>query len=116
MIRCLRQLQPISPGVRVAKIGQIGGRLFCHTLAMTTKTIPAYLEDERKKSQDDLMRMEAEAARIQPLRHGHHRTAKQPKLELPSPVGSAAKAKTTAATAKKPRAARKTATKVRKVA
>jgi hypothetical protein len=24
-----------------------------------------------------------ETARIQPLHHGHHRTAKQPKLELP---------------------------------
>ena len=32
--------------------------------------------------------MEEEAARIQPLNHGHHRTAKQPKLELPSPVES----------------------------
>jgi hypothetical protein len=28
--------------------------------------------------------MEEEAARIQPLNHGHHRTAKQPKLESPS--------------------------------
>ena len=56
--------------------------------------------------------MAEEAARIQPLHHGHHRTSKQPKLELPSPVGAAAKGKITAATArKKPRAARKTATK-----
>jgi hypothetical protein len=83
---------------------------------MTTKMIPAYLEDERQKSKDDLLRVEAEAARIQPLRHGHHRTVKQPELELPSPVGAAAKRKTTAVTArKKPRAARKTTTKARKV-
>ena len=53
---------------------------------MTTKTIPAYLEDERQKRKGDLLRTEAEAARIQPLRHGHHRTAKQPELELPSPI------------------------------
>ena len=50
---------------------------------MTTKTIPAYLEDQRQKDRDALLRMEEEAARIQ-LHHGHHRTAKQPKLELPS--------------------------------
>jgi hypothetical protein len=61
--------------------------------------------------------MEEEAGRIQPLHHGHHRTAKQPKLELPSPVEAAAKARKTAAAAgKKPRAARKTATKARKMA
>ena len=84
---------------------------------MTTKSIPEYLEDERQKSKDDQLRMEAEAARIQPLHHGHHRTAKQPKLELPSPVGAAAKGRKTAATAwKKPHAARKTATKARKMA
>jgi len=83
---------------------------------MTTKTIPEYLEDERQKGRDTQLQTEAEAARIQPLQHGHHRTAKQPKLELPSPAGAAAKGKTTAATArKKPRAVRKTATKARKV-
>jgi len=61
--------------------------------------------------------MEEEAARIQPLHHGHHRTAKQPKLELPSPVEAAAKARTTVAAArKKPHAARKTAAKARKMA
>jgi hypothetical protein len=84
---------------------------------MTTKTIPMYLEDERRKSSDSELRLTEEAARIQPLHHGHHRTAKQPKLELPSPVGAAAKGKINAATArKKPRAARKTATKPRKMA
>jgi hypothetical protein len=84
---------------------------------MTTKTIPLYLEDERRKRSDTELRLAEEAARIQPLRHGHHRTAKQPKLELPSPVGAAAKEKINAATArKKPRAARKTATKPRKMA
>jgi hypothetical protein len=83
---------------------------------MTTKTIPTYLEDERRKRRDDQLRMAKEAARIQPLHHGHNRTAKQPKLELPSPVG-AAKGRKTAATAwKKPHAARKTATKARKMA
>ena len=84
---------------------------------MTTKTIPAYLEDERQKDCDAQLRTEDEAARIQPLNHGHHRTAKQPKLELPSVVKPAPKAGRTAAQArKKPHPARKTATKARKAA
>jgi len=84
---------------------------------MTTKTIPAYLEDERRKDCDAQLRMEAEAARIQPLNHGHHRTGKQTKLESPSVVKTAPKARKTAPQAlRKPRAARKTATKSRKAA
>jgi hypothetical protein len=84
---------------------------------MTTKTIPAYLEDERQKDCDAQLRMEEEAARIQPLNHGHHRTAKQPERELPSVVKAAPKARKTAAQAReKPRTARKAATKVRKAA
>ena len=84
---------------------------------MTTKTIPSYLEDERQKDCDAQLRMEAEAARIQPLNHGHHRTAKQRELELPSVVKAAPKAKKTVAQArKKPRIERKTATKARKAA
>lgn len=83
---------------------------------MTTKTIPAYLEDERQKDRDTQLRID-EAARIQLLNQGHHRTAKQPKLELTPPVEGPAKAKKTASAApKKPRIARKTAIKVRKVA
>jgi hypothetical protein len=84
---------------------------------MTTKTIPAYLEDERQKDCDARLRMQEEAARIQPLNHGHHRTAKQPKLELSSVVKPAPKAGRTAAQAgKKPHTARKTATRARKAA
>jgi hypothetical protein len=59
---------------------------------MTAKTIPAYLEDERQKDCDARLRMEEEAARTQPLNHGHHRTAKQPRRELPPVVKSAPKA------------------------
>jgi hypothetical protein len=111
---------------------------------MTTKTIPAYLEDERQKHDDDQLRIEQEAARILPLHHGHHRHSQQPKLELQPPVKAAAKtaatktrktatgaqtgakrktktktkiktsAKTKAQTKLQPRAVRKTATKVRK--
>jgi hypothetical protein len=84
---------------------------------MTTKTIPEYLEDERQKDRDAQMRMEAEAARIQHLNHGHHRDAKQPKLESPPVVKAPPKARKTAAqTRNKPRAVRKTATKARKAA
>jgi hypothetical protein len=84
---------------------------------MTTKTIPEYLEDERQKGRDTQLRVEEEAVRIQPLNHGHHRPAKQPKRELRSVVKSAQKARKTAvASRKKPRTRRKTATKARKVA
>jgi hypothetical protein len=101
----------------VAKIGQFGRNWFCHTLAMTTKTIPAYLEDERKKDKAAQQRIEEEAARIQPLQHGHHRTPKQPKPELPSVVKARPKARKPAAAAmNKPRTARKKATKSRKAA
>jgi hypothetical protein len=82
---------------------------------MTTKTIPAYLEDERQKDCDAQLRMEEEAARIQPLNHGHHRTAKQPKRELPSLAKAAPKARRPSAR-KKPRTARKAAPKARKAA
>ena len=91
-------------------------------MAMATKTIPEYLEDERRNSADTQLRTEEEAARIQPLQHGHHRTAKQPKLELASPVEPAAKTRTTkvgktaAGHREKPRAARKKETKARKAA
>jgi hypothetical protein len=82
---------------------------------MTTKTIPAYLEDERQKDRDAQVRIEGEAARIQPLNHGHHRTAKQLKRELPSVVKAAPKARKPSTQArKKPRTARKAATRVRK--
>jgi hypothetical protein len=82
---------------------------------MTTRTIPEYLEDEHRKLRNAQLRIEEEAARIQPLHHGHHRTTKQPKLELPSPVEAAAKARKTAAAAReKPRASRATATRARK--
>ena len=89
---------------------------FFHTLSMTTKTIPEYLEDERRKDSDAQLRLEEEAARIQLLNHGHHRTAKQPKLELPSVVKPAPKARKTAAQARKPHTTRETATKARKAA
>jgi hypothetical protein len=84
---------------------------------MTTKTIPAYLEEELQKDRNAQLRKAEEAARIQPLHHGHHRTAKQPKLELPSVVKAVPKARKLAAAArKKPRTARKTAMKARKAA
>jgi hypothetical protein len=101
----------------VVKIEQLGTTWFCHTPAMTTKAIPAYLEDERQKRKVDLLRTAAEAARIQPLRHGHHRMTNQPELELPSPIeATPQKRKTATATREKPRLARKTATKVHKIA
>src|SRR3984957_7480614 len=101
----------------VTKIGQLEPRWVCHTLAMTTNTIPEYLEDERQKEKDAHLRMDQETARIQPLNHGHHRTAKQPGLELPSVVKAVPKArKPVAAARKKPRTARKTATKARQAA
>jgi hypothetical protein len=106
---------------------------------MTTKTIPEYLEDERRKDTDTERRREEEAARIQALHHGQHRTPKPPRPELPVPIEAAVKARKTsvakvrkaaavkarktvvakkrkppAATGKKPAAGRKTGTKARK--
>jgi hypothetical protein len=83
---------------------------------MTTKTIPEYLEDERQKDRDAQLHRDEETARIQPLNHGHHRTAKPPKLELRSSVKAVPKARKTTASLKKPRSARKTTTKARKAA
>jgi hypothetical protein len=84
---------------------------------MTTKTIPAYLEDERKKDKDAQQRIQEEAARIQPLHHGHHRAAKQRKQELPSVVKAAHKTGNTVSSGrKKPAIARKKTTNARKVA
>jgi len=85
---------------------------------MTVQTIPEYLEEERQKAADTQLRTEEEAARIQPLQHGHHRMAKQPKLELLPPVKAVAskkrKRKTAAVATKKPRTATKMAAKTRK--
>jgi hypothetical protein len=84
---------------------------------MTTKTISAYLEDERRKGRDTQVRVDEEAARIQLLNHGRHGAAKQPKRELPAVVKAAPKARKTSAQArKKTRAAQKTATNARNAA
>jgi hypothetical protein len=85
---------------------------------MTTQTITEYLAEERRKAADAQLRTEKEAARIQPLQHGHHRKAKQSKVKLAPPVKSVTKKKTKKKTAtvarKKPRAAVKKTTKIRK--
>jgi hypothetical protein len=85
---------------------------------MSTQTIAEYLDEERQKYAANQLRMEEEAARIQPLQHGHHRTAKQPRLELVPPLKSVTKKKkkkrTAAVAREKPRAAGKIAAKTRK--
>jgi hypothetical protein len=85
---------------------------------MSTQTIPEYLKEERQKAADNQLRTEQEAERIQPLQHGHHRTAKQPKVELLPRVKAATKKKkkkkTAAVARKKPRAAGTMAAKTRK--
>jgi hypothetical protein len=83
---------------------------------MTTKTIPEYLEDERQKGREAQQSMEEEAARIQPLNHGHHRTPKPPKLKLRSSLKAVPKARKKTASLKEPRSARKPATNTRKAA
>ena len=83
---------------------------------MPTQTIPEYLE--RQKATDTRLRTEEEAARIQPLQHGHHRMAKQSRLELVPSVKAAAKKtkkkKHAAVTRKKSGGAKKKAGKIRK--
>jgi hypothetical protein len=85
---------------------------------MTAQTIPEYLEEERHKAADTQLRTEEETARIQPLRHGHHRKAKQPRRPLLPQLNAATKkkkkGKTVAVARKKPRAARTMAAKTRK--
>jgi hypothetical protein len=114
----------------VAKIEQIGRNGSGTLSVMTTQTIPEYLEEERQKAADTQLRTDEEAARIQPLQHGHHRaskstsertskrTSKSSKPGLPTPVEAAAKKKQkkkgAAAGGKKPRSAAKTAKKIRK--
>jgi hypothetical protein len=80
---------------------------------MTTKTIPEYLEDERRKLTEAQLRTEEEAARIQALHPAHRRTAKQPKIEVPRQPKRAVKTKTTGAR-KKTRITRKAAMKARR--
>jgi hypothetical protein len=86
----------------------------------TTKvqTIPEYLEEERQKAADTRLRTEKEAARIQPLRHGHHRKVEQSRLEMVPPAKAATqkkkKTKTVTVARQKPRVARKKANKIRK--
>ncbi len=74
---------------------------------MATKTIPEYLEDERRGREDTQLRTDEEADRVQSLHQGHHRTRKQPKPELPAQVEVVVKAKKPAAAkARKPAAAK----------
>ena len=101
---------------RVGKTRQIGRDCSATLAAMTVQTIPEYLEEEREKATDNQLRTEEEAARIQ-LQHGHHRAAKQSRLQLVAPIKAATKKRMTAAVAPKKRhAAGKTAAKKRKKA
>jgi hypothetical protein len=96
---------------------------------MTTQTIPEYLEEERQKAADTQLRTEEEAARIQPLQHGHHRASKRTsrgtsnssKPETLAPAKAVTKKKqkkqkkkSAGAGNKKPRAAGKKTKKIRK--
>lgn len=99
---------------------------------MSTQTIPEYLEEERQKTADTQLRTEKEAARIEPLQHGHHRSSNQSKLKLRlvPPFRAATKKKieskkktaskktkkrnTAVVASKKPRAAGSKTTKTRK--
>jgi hypothetical protein len=84
---------------------------------MATQTIAEYLDEERQKYAANQVRTDEEAARIQPLQHGHHRTGKQPRLELVPAVKTISKKKRTVGVARaKPRAAKKMAAKIRKSA
>jgi hypothetical protein len=84
---------------------------------MSTQTIAEYLDEERQKYAANQLRTDEEAARIQPLQHGHHRTAKQPNLELLRPAKPAANKKhkkKVVVISRNKQAARKMAVKTRK--
>jgi len=101
---------------RVAKRGQIGLGRSATLGVMTSQTIAEYLDEERQKAADTQLRTAEEAARIQPLQHGHHRTAKQAKVEWVRPIKPTThkKKKVAAGAGKKPRAAGKIAAKTSK--
>jgi hypothetical protein len=84
--------------------------------AMAVQTIPEYLGEERQKASDSQLRTEEEAARIQPLQHGHHRKTKQPRLLLLPQVKAASQKKKKRKTVAlmKPHASKKIAVKTRK--
>ena len=100
------------------KLNSLTGDSSATLQVMTVQTIPEYLEEERQKAADTQLRTEKEAARIQPLHHGHRRKAKQPRLTLLPQVKAATKKKkkrkTVAAARKKPRTVRKITAKTRK--
>jgi len=105
-------------GTEWPKLHSLDGDSSATLQAMTAQTIPEYLEEERQKAADTQLRTEEEAARIQPLQHGHHRKAKQRRLPLLPQVKAATKKKkkkkTVAVARKKPRAAKTMAAKTRK--
>jgi hypothetical protein len=105
------------------KQDRLRGIISATLAAMSTQTIPEYLEEERQKATENQLRTQEEAARIQPLQHGHHRAAKKSRLELVAPVKAKAKKKqkklkkkTAPVARKKPRPAAKTAAKKRRKA
>jgi hypothetical protein len=85
---------------------------------MTTQTIPEYLEEERQKTADTQLRTEKEAARIEPLQHGHHRNSNQSKLELklvpPFRAATEKKTQSRKTKSKKKAAGKKTSKKTKK--
>jgi len=62
---------------------------------MTTKTVPEYLEDERREDAETQRRREEEAERIQARRHGQHHNPKSPRPDLPAPIEAVVKARKT---------------------
>jgi hypothetical protein len=99
--------------IRVAKRRHLRTEQFWHTVPMTTKTIPEYLEDERRKLAEAQIRLEEEAAHIEASHPAHRRTAKQPKIESRRQSKAAVKTKKTGAR-KKTRVTKKAAMKARK--
>jgi hypothetical protein len=88
---------------------------------MSNQTIAEYLDEERQKYAATQLREAEEAARIQALQHGHHRTVKQSGLELVRPAKTTAihttikkKEKKVASVRRKAHAAKKMAVKTRK--
>lgn len=88
---------------------------------MSNQTIEEYLNEERQKYAATQLREAEEAARIQPLQHGHHRMIKQSGLKLVPPAKTSTinttikkKEKKVAVARAKPHAAKKIAAKTRK--
>jgi len=115
--KCSRIIVPTDYH-EVGNMGQFAWDGSATLATMSSQTIAEYLDEERQKYAANQLRVDEEAARIQPLQHGHHRMGKQPELvpAIKSTARKKTKKRTVAVARAKPRAAKRMVAKTRKSA